>query len=142
MPSQARLRQSAATSARPRYSILGKAELRWFAPLFFLLLPFAAYGANLTGVWKGSLIFNDGGNTQARLQLKQNGKSLTGVMSLSEGHDFKIDQGDVTGKQITVSAPTGASVLKMTLRWKGAMLSGDAFEDDAKIGSVSLRRQK
>jgi len=110
--------------------------------LLFIALFAAPPASNLTGKWTGSLVFNDGGVSTAYLELHQSGSVLTGIVGLSEGHEFKISRGSVHGAELTIEAQTGNSVLLISAKLRSGKLSGDLYEEASKVGTLSLKKAK
>jgi hypothetical protein len=113
-------------------------KLRGFS--LFLLLASGAWGADVTGKWTGSLDLNTGNHGAAYVQLKQQGDTITGTQGPSEDRQFPITSGRIDGGQVTIEARPGAAVLRLTMKLEGNKLTGDVFEDDEKIGTVSLQK--
>ena len=109
--------------------------------ILFVALFAAPSANNLTGKWTGSLVFNDGGVSTAYLDLHQNGTVLTGIVGLSEGHEFKISRGSIHGTEVTVEAKTGNSVLLITAKLRSGVLAGDLYEEENKVGTLSLKKK-
>ncbi|MDR3698809.1 MAG: hypothetical protein P4L56_04180 [Candidatus Sulfopaludibacter sp.] len=113
-------------------------KLRGFG--LFLLLASGAWGADVTGKWTGSLDLNTGTHGGACVLLKQQGGTITGTQGPSEAKQFALTSGRIDGGQVTIEARPGATVLRLTMKLEGNKLSGDVFEDDQKIGTVSLQK--
>jgi len=81
-------------------------------PLIFLLSTLALAG-DASGRWNGSLEFKgENGQSQAALahaDLKQEANAVTGRVWKEEGQHFEIEQGQVTGNEISFKfrAPEG-----------------------------------
>lgn len=111
---------------------------RWIC--LSLLMVAAAWGADVTGNWTGTMVLTTGTRGAAYLKMKQNGAVITGTTGPSDETQFPITSGRIDGNQVTVEAKPGEQVLKLVLKLEGATLSGDVFEDNEKIGTISLQR--
>jgi len=87
--------------------------LRQFLPILLLLTTPFALAADMSGKWNGSLEFkSQDGQTQAapaHADLKQQNNAVRGKIWKEEGQQFEIEQGQVTGNEIsfTFRAPEG-----------------------------------
>ena len=96
-------------AARPTHMRLTSKRL---FPLIFLLSTFALAG-DASGRWSGSLEFKgENGQSQAaaaHADLKQEANVVTGRVWKEEGPHFEIEQGQVTGNEISFKfrAPEG-----------------------------------
>ena len=87
--------------------------LRQFLPILLLILTPFALAAEVSGNWNGSLEFkSQDGQTQvapAHAEFKQQSNTVTGRIWKEEGQQFEIEQGQVTGNDIsfTFRAPEG-----------------------------------
>lgn len=99
-----------------------------------------AFGSDVSGKWAGTMHLDNGKDGGASLHLKQNGSEITGTQGPSDEKQFPITKGRMDGDQVTVEAQPGPSVLRLTMKLDGDKLSGDVFEDDQKIGTISLER--
>jgi hypothetical protein len=111
---------------------------RWIC--LSILMVSAAWGADVTGNWTGTMVLTTGTRGAAYLKMKQNGTVITGTTGPSDETQFPITSGRIDGNQVTVEAKPGEQVLKLALKLEGATLSGDVFEDNEKIGTISLQR--
>lgn len=109
----------------------------WMA---ILVTAASAWAADVTGKWTGSMVLNSGGDQPAFVALKQSGEVVTGSQGPSEDHQFPITSGRFDGKQVTIEARPGAAVFKLSMKLDGNKLTGDVYEDDQKIGTVSLQK--
>ena len=113
---------------------------KWRSMGLFLLLATAAFGADVTGKWTGSLDLDNGNHGGAYVALKQQGSVITGTQGPSAASQFPITSGRIDGGQVTIEARPGSSVLRLTMKLAGDKLTGDVFENDEKIGTVSLQK--
>ncbi len=113
---------------------------KWRGLGLFLLLASAAFGADVTGKWTGSLDLDNGNHGGAYVALKQQGSVITGTQGPSAASQFPITSGHIDGQQVTIEARPGSAVLRLTMKLAGDKLTGDVFEDDEKIGTVSLQK--
>ena len=105
-----------------------------------LAMAASAWATEVTGKWKGSMTLESGGEQPALVMLKQSGEAVTGSQGPTEDHQFPITSGRFDGKQVTIEARPGAAVFKLSMKLDGNRLTGDVYEDDQKIGTVSLRK--
>jgi hypothetical protein len=105
-----------------------------------LLMAAAAWGADVTGNWSGTMVLTTGTRGAAYLKMKQNGTVITGTTGPSDQTQFPITSGRIDGNQVTVEAKPGDPVLKLVLKLESATLSGDVFEDNEKIGTISMQK--
>lgn len=115
-------------------------QRRFFSLVAILAMAASAWAADVTGKWTGSMSLNSGGDQPAFAMLKQSGGVVTGSQGPSEDHQFPITSGHFDGKQLTIEARPGASVFKLSMKLEGNKLTGDVYEDDQKIGTVSLQK--
>lgn len=113
-------------------------QIRW--RWLLMLIVSTAWAADVTGRWTGSMVLNDGNNSAAYLRLKQAGGVITGSQGPSDEHQFPITSGRIDGDQVTIKGRPGPAVLRLTMKLEGNKLSGEVFEDDRKIGTVSLQK--
>ena len=106
----------------------------------FLALAPAVWAADVTGKWVGDMALNGGAAMSACVHLKQDGATLAGTEGPSEENQFPITRGRIEGEVVTIEAQPGPAVLRMTMKLADGKLTGEVFEDDRKIGTVSLRR--
>ncbi|HXH48345.1 MAG TPA: hypothetical protein VNM47_03145 [Terriglobia bacterium] len=117
--------------------------MRYLQGLWIVLLMFvatSAWAADVSGKWTGSMVLNAGRTDPANVQLKQNGKVVSGTMGPSDEKQFPLSSGRVDGDMVTIEAKPGPSVLRLTMRLEGTKLSGEVFEDNQEIGTVSLQK--
>lgn len=113
-------------------------QWRWMCGL--MLMAGAAWAADVTGNWKGSMDLDGGSHDGAYLHLKQTGAVITGSQGPSGESQFPITSGHIEGDQVTLEARPGASTLRLTMKLAGSKLTGEVFEDDQKIGTVALEK--
>jgi hypothetical protein len=114
-------------------------RLRWRLWLSMLMVS-VAWSADVTGKWMGSMVLEDGNRGPAYLRLKQTGGVVTGSQGPSDEKQFPITSGRIEGSQVTTEARPGPAVLRLTMKLEGNKLTGEVFEDDRKIGTVSLQK--
>jgi len=112
----------------------------WIGTLVWILVAASAWASDVTGKWTGSMALNDGTSQSAYVHLKQNGEVVTGTMGPSDEKQFPITSGGVDREQVTIQAQPGPAVLKLSLKLEATKLTGEVFEDDRKIGTVSLEK--
>jgi hypothetical protein len=105
-----------------------------------MLLATTAWAADVTGKWQGSMALNDSNQDAACAHLKQNGAVITGTMGASDDNQFPLTNGHIDGDMVTIEARPGTSVLRLTMKLEATKLSGEVFEDDRRIGTVSLKK--
>jgi hypothetical protein len=106
-----------------------------------MLVATTAWAADVTGKWTGSMVMDNGDQGAACLRLKQTGGAITGTGGPSEESQFPITTGRIDGEQVTIEARPGAAVLRLTMKLDGNKLTGEVFEDDQKIGTISIQKQ-
>lgn len=114
-------------------------SIRRFA-MVCLLLAGVVWGADVNGKWTGSMVLDSGEQGTAAVSLKQDGATITGTAGPSEDAQFPITKGRIDGEQIVIEAHPGPAVLRFSMKIEGNKLVGDVFEDDQKIGTISLQR--
>jgi hypothetical protein len=117
--------------------------MRHIRAMWVLLLMFvatSAWGADVSGRWAGSMALNNGENNPANAHLEQNGKVVTGSMGPSDEKQFPLTKGSIEGAQVTIEAKPGPKVLRLSMKLEGTKLTGEVFEDDEPIGTVSLQK--
>jgi hypothetical protein len=88
-------------------------SLRPFLAIVLLLTTSFALAADVSGRWNGTLAFKgEDGHMQtapAHADLKQENKNVSGKIWKEEGQQFEIEQGQVSGNEISFkfSAPEG-----------------------------------
>ena len=112
----------------------------WIGMLGLVLMATSAWASDVTGKWMGSMVLNDGTSQPGCVHLKQNGTVVTGTMGPSDEKQFPITSGGVDGERVTIQAQPGPAVLKLTMKLAATKLSGEVFEDDRRIGTVSLEK--
>jgi hypothetical protein len=108
--------------------------------VMLILMATSAWAADVTGKWTGSMSLNDSNPDTACANLKQDGAVVTGTMGPSDDKQFPITRGRIEGEQVTIEARPGPSVFRLTLKLEATKLTGEVFEDDRKIGTVSLQK--
>jgi hypothetical protein len=94
---------------------------RWIC--LSILMVAAAWGADVTGNWTGTMVLTTGTRGAAYLKMKQNGTVITGTTGPSNETQFPITSGRIDGNQVTVEAKPGEPVLKLVLktRWRHSL---------------------
>lgn len=108
----------------------------------WLLLAVFAWGAGVDGKWTGQLTLDTGQIVPASVHLKQEGSAVTGTQGPSEEKQFPLTKGRIEGEQIIIEAQPGPAVLRLSMKRDGDKLTGEVFEDERKIGTVSLQKAK
>jgi len=71
------------------------------ALLLFLAASVTALAADVTGTWKGIFHTREGGEFETILVLKANGDALTGTLTQGKSAARDIEEGKVTGDEIS-----------------------------------------
>ena len=108
--------------------------------VLLILVSTSVWAADLTGKWTGSMVLNSGETNPANAHLKQKGEVVTGSMGPSDEKQFPLTKGSIEGAQVTVEAKPGPKVLRLSMKLEGTKLTGEVFEDDEPIGTVSLQK--
>lgn len=95
---------------------------------------------SVSGNWKGSMQLNGSSDHTACMTVKQDGSVLTGTAGSCDGKQFPITRGAIKDDVITIEAHPGAPTLKFAMKLDGNKLTGDVFEDDQKIGTISMEK--
>lgn len=99
--------------------------------LGLLLSALAAFGADVTGTWKG-VLETQNGNLEIEYQFKAEEGKLTGTASSQMG-SISITDGKVEGDTVTFTIATG----EYTVVHKG-VVNGDEMKLTADVGSRTL----
>ncbi len=96
--------------------------MKRIAPLFCaaLLVLAAAFAADVTGTWKGSL----NGDRELTFKLKADGNHLTGTVAGLRDKEVAIEKGAIQGSTVTFSVQSEWQGNPITLVYKGEV-SGD-----------------
>jgi hypothetical protein len=105
-----------------------------------VLLTATAWGGDVSGKWTGGLLLDTGNHISAYVHLKQVGEEVTGTEGPSEDNQFPITTGRMDGERLVIEAKPGPAVLRLSMKLDGNKLIGDVFEDERKIGTVSLQK--
>jgi hypothetical protein len=116
------------------------ARAKWFVTIVGLTGAVFASVSGISGTWKGSIQLNSGSDQSACMTLKQEGRTLTGTAGACNGKQFPITKGTVEGPVVTVEAHPGAPTLKFDMKLNEDKLTGDVFEDEQRIGTVSMEK--
>lgn len=93
----------------------------WFATAF-------AANTNPTGTWNGEFKTREGGAFQVTLTLKADGDKLTGTLGIGNSDDMAIENGKVTGDQITFTITrAGRDNQKIQANYTGK-IDGDSMK--------------
>lgn len=112
-----------------------------FSLATILLTAVVALAGDFSGRWQGKLSVS-ASEMPGYLVLKQDGEQITGTAGPDAQNQVKLTQGSVKDEEATIEAKPGASVLRFVLRLKDDKLTGDVFEDGAKIGTATFLRDK
>ena len=115
-------------------------NLRGLWIVLLMLVATSVWAADVTGKWTGSMVLNAGRTDPANVHLKQNGNEVTGTMGPSDEKQFPLSSARIDGDMVTIEAKPGPSVLRLTMKLEGTKLSGEVFEDNREIGTVSLQK--
>lgn len=83
--------------------------------------------ANATGTWTWSFTGQNGQTRETSLKLKQDGEKLTGKISGRNGNDTEIEDGKVSGDQISFKITREFNGNKFTSKYSGKV-SGDTIK--------------
>lgn len=88
----------------------------------FVLTAIAAFSANVDGKWTYEMPGRDGQKRQGALTLKAEGDKLTGSMSGRQGAERPIENGKISGDEISfdMTMNMGGESRKMTYKGKVA----------------------
>ena len=94
-------------------------------------LCLCAADVNVTGKWSGSFIDvsrpgGDSGGSSALLDLKQDGRDITGTVGPNEENRLPIQKGKIEGDKITLEVMQHGSVMKFDLVVDGDHIKGEA----------------
>lgn len=87
----------------------------------------AADAASATGTWKWSRARNDGTSMDFVLNLKQDGEKLSGGMKVGEGQETAIEEGKISGKDISFTVTRERNGNKFVSKYTG-QLDGDTIK--------------
>ncbi|MBZ5621748.1 MAG: hypothetical protein LAQ69_23920 [Acidobacteriia bacterium] len=96
-----------------------------------LLAAFCLFAdVNVTGKWTGSFDMSgpqgESKTTTALLDLKQNGKEITGTVGPNEDERFAIQKGQLEGDKITLEVEHDGGAIKFNLVVDGDHIKGEA----------------
>lgn len=83
--------------------------------------------ANATGTWTWSFSGRNGQSRETTLKLKQDGEKLTGKISGRNGNETEIEEGKVSGDQISFKITREFNGNKFTSKYSGK-ISGDTIK--------------
>ena len=114
--------------------------------VIFLLLS-VAMAAEVTGKWSGSFVINgpDGGtkDSEAYMDLKQNGTELTGTAGPSLDKQWAIQKGKVEGDKLTFEVQSDGPLIKFELTLSNDHLKGEAkAEHDGQSMKATIDLQR
>jgi hypothetical protein len=89
-----------------------------------LAFTLSAFGADLTGKWKGSMPGRDGNAREISFQFKADGAKLTGSMMGPMGNEVEISEGKVDGQDVSFKVVLEFNGNTMSLNYTGK-LEGD-----------------
>lgn len=89
-----------------------------------LALALSAFGADLTGKWKGSMQGRDGNAREISFQFKADAGKLTGSMTGPMGNEVEISDGKVDGQNLSFKVVLEFNGNAMSLNYTGK-LEGD-----------------
>jgi hypothetical protein len=116
------------------------AHIKWLLMMVTFVSVASAWSDTISGSWKGSMMMDSGSSQPACMTLKQDGANLTGTAGACDGKEFPITTGTVSGELVTVEAHPGAPALKFAMKLRYNKLKGDVFENDEKIGTISMEK--
>jgi hypothetical protein len=116
--------------------------------LCFVVLAALAFAAaadvNVSGKWTGSFNINgpDGSSNpgQAVVNLKQTGTELSGTAGPSDGEQFPITKGEVSGEKVTFQVQRGENqIIRFALVLEGDRMKGEAnLSNNGETGSAKV----
>jgi hypothetical protein len=92
--------------------------------------------APFDGTWKWKYKLRDGTEGEAALKLKQEGEKLTGAYVARDGTETAIEDGKITGDELTFTVNRMVGDEKMKFDYKGK-LAGDTI-----TGKIMFGREK
>lgn len=95
---------------------------------------------SVDGSWKGSMHLNNSSDQPACMTVKQEGSAVSGTAGSCAGKQFPITKGTIGGGLITIEAHPGTPTLKFVMKLAENKLTGDVYEDDQKIGTISMEK--
>jgi hypothetical protein len=106
-----------------------------------LVLTSAAFAddkkpATADGTWTWKYKLRDGTEGEAKLKLKQDGDKLTGTYIAREGAETPIEEGKITGDELTFTVNRMVGDQKMKFDYKGKL------EGDTITGKIMFGREK
>jgi hypothetical protein len=88
---------------------------------------------DVTGTWTWTYKTRDGQDATARLKLKQDGDKVTGTYIARAGQEDPVDNGRITGDQITFDVTRDVGGQKMKFAYKGKV-AGDTITGKITFG--------
>jgi hypothetical protein len=111
-----------------------------------LLCLSVALASDLTGKWSGSFLITRDGETkdsQAVLELKQNGTQLTGTAGPSSDKQWPIQKGKVEGDKLSFEVQSDGPLIKFELTLSNDHLKGEAkAEQDGQTMKATVDLQR
>jgi hypothetical protein len=92
--------------------------------------------ASADGTWTWKYKLRDGAEGEAKLKLKQDGDKLTGTYIAREGAETPIEDGKITGNELTFTVNRMVGDQKMKFDYKGKL------EGDTITGKIMFGREK
>ena len=92
--------------------------------------------APIDGTWKWTYKTRDGKDAEAAVKLKQEGDKLTGAYVARDGAETPIEDGKITGEELTFTVNRTIGDEKMKFDYKGK-LAGDTI-----TGRITFGREK
>jgi hypothetical protein len=88
---------------------------------------------DVTGTWTWTYKTRDGQDATAKLKLKQEGDKVTGTYIARAGQEDPVDNGRITGDEITFDVTRDISGQKMKFAYKGKV-AGDTITGKITFG--------
>lgn len=93
--------------------------------LLAVSLAFTAWGADLTGTWKGQVNRPDGQpETSVNLELKQDGEKITGRVGSGQSDSAPIENAKLDGDKFSFEVVGNSSTFKIRLDVAGDTMKG------------------
>lgn len=93
--------------------------------LLAIVFALSAFGADLTGKWKGSMPGRDGNAREISFQFKADGPKLTGSMMGPMGNEIAISDGKVEGPDVSFKVVIEFNGNAMSLNYTGKLEGED-----------------
>jgi hypothetical protein len=92
---------------------------KFLMPLLVSVFSFFVLAADVTGTWTGIFHTREGGAFETTLVLKADGNNLTGTLQQGNNDEMQIENGKVSGDQISFSLTRGTGDKSRTVNYTG-----------------------